>query len=103
MESIHHIALRAEWEAGKKDPRGYAPAGFASEGFIHCSFATQVSESLRKHFRGKKDLCLLTIDPERLRCPLVVEGTSADRLFPHIYGRLDEAAVTSVEPVLAPE
>jgi uncharacterized protein (DUF952 family) len=93
---LFHIATLAEWDAAGAD---YAPAAFAREGFVHCSYGSQVAATLARHYAGRDDLVLLEIDPARLGAPVVVEPspTSGER-FPHIYGRIDRGAVVAVHP-----
>jgi uncharacterized protein (DUF952 family) len=69
------------------------------DGFIHFSTATQVVETASKHFVGQSDLLLLSIDATRLGDQLKWEPSRGGALFPHLYGDLDVAAVTRVEPL----
>lgn len=96
MSHIHHIATEADWSArGDK----YAPTGWRDEGFIHCSTEEQLVRTANKHFTGRRDLVLLTIDTTRLT-PLVVWEDTADagEDFPHVYGIIDIDAITSAVP-----
>lgn len=96
MSHIHHIATEAEW-AARDDT--YAPVGWREEGFIHCSTAEQLVRTANKHFPGRRDLILLTIDTSLLTPLLVWEDTSGSgEDFPHIYGSIDTVAVTSAVP-----
>jgi uncharacterized protein (DUF952 family) len=69
------------------------------DGFIHFSTAAQVVETARKHFAGQHDLLLVRVDAERLGNRLKWEPSRRGALFPHLYGDLDLAAVTRVEPL----
>ncbi len=99
MGIIKHIATESDWQE-----RGdtYAPADWREEGFIHCSTAEQLLRTANKHFSGRTDVVLLTIDTDKLT-PLVVwedtAGSGED--FPHIYGVIDVAAVVAAEPFAA--
>lgn len=67
----------------------------ADEGFIHCSFATQVETIAELVYRGRTDVVLLVIDPSRLGAEVRVENLDGgEGLFPHIYGELPIDAVT---------
>lgn len=67
-------------------------------GYIHCSFAGQVTAVAERIFRGEAGLVLLVIDPGRLVAPLRHENLEgAQELFPHIYGPLNTDAVVGVE------
>jgi uncharacterized protein (DUF952 family) len=91
--ALFHIAERTEWDAAGAD---YAPAAFAREGFVHCSFRDQVIATAHRYYRGRDDLVLLEIDDTRLTAPVVVEPSpSTGEDFPHIYGRIDRNAVTA--------
>ena len=93
---LYHIT--SSREAQEAQERGvYVPAAFDREGFIHCSYAHQVSGVANRIFRGKRDLVLLEIDPTRLNCRVVDENLEGgDELFPHIYGKLQMDAVVSI-------
>jgi uncharacterized protein (DUF952 family) len=69
------------------------------EGFIHFSNAAQVAETAAKHFAGQSDLLLVCVDATRLGDRLKWEPSRGGALFPHLYGNLDLAAVTRVEPL----
>jgi uncharacterized protein (DUF952 family) len=99
LARLFHIAVRSEWDAAGDD---YAPAAFADEGFVHCSFAEQVVATAGRYYKGRDDLVLLEIDDARLTSPVTVEPSpSSGEDFPHIYGRVDRRAVV-VEHELVP-
>ncbi|WP_433826971.1 DUF952 domain-containing protein [Actinoplanes sp. CA-015351] len=98
---ILHICPRDAW-ASVDD--FYEGDTLATEGFIHCSPVDWVHVPATSFFRGRTDLLLLEIDESLVDVPVVWEDgvpPSPDgRQFPHIYGRLPVAAVTSVKPYL---
>lgn len=66
---------------------------------MHLSGATQMVGTLNKHYPGRTDLLILSIDPSRLETPPVWEdlyGTGQE--FPHLYGPVDLDAVIAVTP-----
>jgi uncharacterized protein (DUF952 family) len=69
------------------------------DGFIHFSTGAQVAETAAKHFAGQSDLLLVSVDTTRLDNRLKWEPSRGGALFPHLYGDLDVAAVTRVEPL----
>lgn len=74
------------------------------DNFIHFSTATQVVETAARHFAGQNDLLLIRVDAGTLGSALKWEPSRGGALFPHLYARLDLAAVISVEPLpLGPE
>lgn len=107
MTTIYHLATVADWEAGQQ--RGnYAADSLATEGFIHCSTASQVASTANAIFRGRTDLLLLTVDDSRLNAELRYEAPATlaheaeGERFPHLYGALNLDAVVAAEPI-APE
>ncbi|GGU56079.1 DUF952 domain-containing protein [Streptomyces lavendofoliae] len=92
-----HIAPAAEW-AGPGVP--HRPASLASEGFVHCSPDEETALAVADaHYRDVPGpLLLLDLDEARLTAEVRWEG-SGGRLFPHVYGPLDPAAVTGVREV----
>jgi uncharacterized protein (DUF952 family) len=93
---LFHITSQSEWAAAQA--RGeYRPQGFARDGFVHCSYANQVTGVANRLFRGRRDLVLLEIDPASLACRVVDENLEGGAdLFPHIYGPVPAAAVVAV-------
>ena len=96
MRTLFHITTREESLAAAE--RGsYEPAGFAQEGFVHCSFLEQVAATAKRIFGGRRDLVLLVIDPARLDGEVVEENLEGgSELFPHVYGPIRWAAVQAV-------
>jgi len=93
---IFHLADPGDWET-RTDV--YEPAAFPSDGFIHCSTASQLSAVARNVYPGRTDLVLLTIDPDLLdEGALVYEDLYGHGEFPHIYTRLRLDAIVATEP-----
>lgn len=89
---VFHIAATEEWER-RSDT--YAPAGFAEEGFIHCSTEDQLERVACQFYAGRDDLTLLTVPAVEVESSLVYEDLyAAGEPFPHIYGWLPTDAVT---------
>jgi uncharacterized protein (DUF952 family) len=100
---LYHLALAAEWEraraAGAYD-RSTIGRSLAEEGFIHCSFASQVPATADRFYRGRDDVVLLRIDPDLLDADVRVEEVpGAGEAFPHLYGPLPVGAVAWARPV----
>lgn len=97
--SILHFCGRDDWAAAQTDGE-FRGDTLASEGFIHCSTAEQVHLPANALGRGRTDLVLLEIDPERLHSHVRWEpGDPADPAsmkFPHVYGPISLAAVVAV-------
>jgi len=69
------------------------------DGFIHFSTAAQVVETATKHFIGQTDLLLVRVNTTSLGDRLKWEPSRGGALFPHLYGDLDLAAVTQIDPL----
>lgn len=95
---IYHICPRSHW-ATAQETGFYTVTSLETEGFIHCSFAHQVAESLKLHFQEQTDLLLLKISPALLTAPLQHEASRKGELFPHLYGPLNLEAVLEVTPI----
>ena len=90
---IFHITSRAEADQASRDAE-YIPARFDTDGFIHCSYAHQLTRVADFNFRGRADLVLFEIDRAALTCDVVDENLDGgEERFPHIYGRLPMGAV----------
>lgn len=96
-----HICAVDDWRLAQS--RGeHRPPSLEDVGFIHLSSPEQVHLPANRLYRGRRDLVLLGVDPDRLSAPVRWEpGVPTDpesMLFPHLYGALPVAAVTSVTP-----
>lgn len=69
-----------------------APVDLA-DGYIHLSTATQLEETLAKHFAGQTNLTIAEIDLTALGDTVRWEVSRGNQLFPHIYGVLPISAV----------
>jgi ribonuclease HI len=98
-EPIYHLAESRDWAASGDD---YVPAAFEQEGFIHCSTARQISAVARRHYDGRNDLVLLTIDPLTLTPETLVHEDlyGLGEAFPPVYCPLPTGAVVATGPYL---
>lgn len=64
-----------------------------SDGYIHFSTASQLQDTLARHFAGRGGLVLLTVDCERL--DIVWEAARGGALFPHLYDDLPPDCVVA--------
>lgn len=96
---VYKICTAAQWAEAERERvfRG-APVDFA-DGYIHFSTASQVAETLAKHFSGQTNLLLVEVDTTRLGDALKWEPSRGGALFPHLYGVLDLASVGRVVPL----
>jgi uncharacterized protein (DUF952 family) len=96
MEALFHIVDRSAWQDAVE--RGeYRAESLGSEGFIHCSFAGQVTSVANARFRDVDGLCVVELDPERVAAHIVVEDSyGSGTAYPHIYGPIAAAAAVRV-------
>lgn len=69
------------------------------DGFIHLSTASQLQETLDRHFSGQDGLWLAAVDLEALGDTVKWEESRGGALFPHLYGDLTLDAVTAYSEV----
>ncbi len=99
MTLIYKIVPESLWrEAEAAGVFAGAPVD-RTDGFIHLSSAEQVRETAARHFAGKTDLLLVTVDAEALQPGLRWEPSRGGALFPHLYGPLALDAVRAVTPL----
>ena len=91
---IYHIVLPEVWAAF--DAGLYRPKGLEIEGFIHCSFAEQLDGVIGRYYKGEKDLVVIGIDTDRLMSRVLIEPSTSNELYPHIYGPVNRDAIVSV-------
>ncbi|CAM2914257.1 DUF952 domain-containing protein [Prescottella defluvii] len=98
-----HLCGTAEWAAAQRAGE-LVPAGFAVDGFVHLSTPAQVHLPANRLFAGRRDLVLLSLDPDRLgaevRWEPGVPSDPASMRFPHLYGPLPVTAVAAVTDYL---
>ena len=101
---VYHLALGEEWAEsvglGKPYARSTLGRSLAEEGFVHCSFASQVSRIADLVYEGRGDVVLLVIDLFAVSADVRIENCEGgDERFPHIYGALPTNAVIRAESV----
>lgn len=93
---FYHITTPEQWaKFAEKD--FYETESLQTENFIHASFAAQVKETLKIHYKGVREVLILTIDSEKLTSKLVVEKSRNGEDFPHVYGAINKTAITAIE------
>lgn len=93
MALIFKIVDASSWRHALQSGEFTGAAIDLQDGFIHFSAANQVAETLQKHFAGKPDLILISVDADLLGEALKWEVSRGDALFPHLYGNLPISAV----------
>jgi uncharacterized protein (DUF952 family) len=69
------------------------------DGYIHLSTASQVTETVARHFAGQSKLMIAAVDLRRVSDFLRWEPSRNGELFPHLYGCLRWAAVVAHGPI----
>lgn len=98
----YKIIDAAEWRAALAEGAYAGSAVDRADGYIHLSTAAQLDETARKHYAGRDNLMLLTVDLTALEETIVWEPSRGGALFPHIYGDLPVTAVTEARPFAVP-
>lgn len=91
-----HVTSVAEWERAQRDGE-LRPPSLGAVGFVHLSTWEQLEATLARHFVGRTGLIVLAIDPGRCEAGIRWEEGEPGELFPHLYGPLPVAAVTSAQ------
>lgn len=99
MPPLFHIVTRTAW-ARATAAGEYRPPSLQSEGFVHFSFADQVSATANLLYRDVEDLIVVEFDPSRLGSRVVVEDSSGSGTdFPHVYGAIPASAAVRIHPL----
>lgn len=100
-QPLLHLTTPATWRVALAAGSVVTPS-LLLDGFVHLSPPSQVALPADRLFAGRDDVVLLVIDPARLTDEVRWEpGVPSDpesMRFPHLYGPLPVAAVTSVIP-----
>lgn len=107
MTDLYHITERSAWESAlpsgeyRMSTRGVT---LEQEGFIHCSRPHQLRAVAERVYGDADDLVVLVIDSDRLGVPLKYESPAPGTdEYPHVYGSIPVAAVTTVVTVTRDE
>lgn len=90
---IYHIVLPEDWAAF--DTELYAARSLETEGFIHCSFEDQLEAVIKRYYTGTDEIVVLAIETDRLMSRVVNEASTANEIYPHIYGPVNRDAIVS--------
>jgi uncharacterized protein (DUF952 family) len=71
----------------------------AQDGYMHFSTASQLAETLRRHFAGQDELVLLAVRTADLGDALKWEPSRGGDLFPHLYADLPVARIAWQTPL----
>ena len=103
VAEIFHITVPEQWADAQRQgsiTMSTRDVTLADEGFVHCSFGSQVAATAAGFFGDLDEIVVLRIDAGRVTSPVVAEdlyGTGED--FPHVYGPLNVDAVIEARVV----
>ena len=95
---IYHVVTPAQW-AAQTEATEYLADSLASEGFIHCSTATQVRGVLERYYVAEPEVLMLHLDEALLTAPLRYEISTNQEAFPHLFGSINKAAIVQITTV----
>lgn len=88
----YKLVDRAEWDLARLDGAYAGSAVDLADGYIHMSSAAQLAETARRHYAGRGDLLLVTVDLTGLGEALKWEASRGGDLFPHLFAPLPVSA-----------
>jgi len=83
-DHIFHLAFPEAWDAVQHSGE-YFPAHYATDGFIHCSTASQLKETAEVHFPDVNELRIILLHTASLGEDLKWETSRNGVDFPHLY------------------
>ncbi len=94
--TVYKICSQGSWDAACRIGCYSGSDDDVRDGFIHLSTASQLRDTLDKHFSRQNDLLLIAVDVAALDGHLRWEASRGGALFPHLYGPLPVEAATAV-------
>ena len=97
--AITYHLTPADWYAASDPSAPYLPEAFTADGFIHCTDGlANVVETANRYCRpDPRPYLLLHIDTRRVTAEVRYEDSA--RIYPHIHGPLDRAAIMGATPM----
>ena len=86
VKFIYKVCDNALWDVAKRAGKFIGAEIDLQDGYIHFSTASQLCDTLSRHFAGRNDLILLKIDISQLG--IIWEPVRHGDFFPHLYGHL---------------
>jgi uncharacterized protein (DUF952 family) len=94
----YKVLTAADWAALNAGTFLGTPVDLA-DGFIHLSTASQITETVDRHFAGQTDLIVTAIDLSALGATVRWEPSRRGQLFPHVYASLQPQVVLAWCPL----
>ena len=79
------------------DTELYRTPSLETEGFIHCSFAGQLDDVIHRYYSGASEVVVLEIETDELMSRVLNEPSTANEIYPHIYGPINRDAIVSAK------
>jgi uncharacterized protein (DUF952 family) len=96
---IYKVLTAEQWAQCQKDGWFEGAQVDLADGFVHFSTASQVGETLQRHFHGVAGLFIAATDTDALDDALKWEPSRGGALFPHLYRMLFLAEIIWAEPL----
>lgn len=101
--TILHVMKKSTWEE-RKNKDFWGKRNLESDGFIHCSQPEYFWRIAPNFEETGDELVILCIDENKLLSRVLYEdGDNCGRSYPHIYGTVNNSAVTAVLPFIRDE
>ncbi len=98
---IYHLVLPEKW--AEFDTDLYVAESLHTEGFIHCSFESQLDAVIDRYYSEADRIVVLEIESDLLMSRMLKEPSTDQEIYPHIYGPINrKAIVRSYERVIWP-
>jgi uncharacterized protein (DUF952 family) len=94
--AVYKIFRPEEWRSFAANGSFAGSPDDQRDGFIHLSYAEQVSGTLDKHYANEREVVLAAFDASALRT-LRDEVSRNGAVFPHLYGTLPRQALFEFE------
>ncbi len=88
---IYHLVLPEKWAAFDTDL--YTADSLYTEGFIHCSFASQLDAVIDRYYSDADRIVVLEIDTDLLMSRTLNEPSTGREIYPHVYGPINRKAI----------
>ncbi len=98
QETAYKVLKPSEFAALQAGSFAGAPVDLG-DGYIHLSTASQLDETLAKHFAGQTELFIVAVDLKLLGHNIRWEISRNNALFPHLYGRLEASSIIASCPL----
>ncbi len=96
--NTYHLAPEPVWAVQSQGPR-YLPEAFATDGFIHCTNGEVNLLQVANLFYQADSRPYVALEIDLIRVAAPVEYEDPERIYPHIFGPLETAAVVEVRRV----